>query len=73
MEVKQYSTKLSPSHVQLFATQWTVAHQAPLHGILQAGMLDYVALGEKEIPDPRIEPRSQTLQFEPPGKPTNVH
>ena len=44
-----------------------------VHGILQAGMLDYVALGEKEIPDPRIEPRSQTLLFEPPGKPTNVH
>ena len=59
MEVKQYSTKQSPSHVQLFATPWTVAHQAPLHGILQAGM-PFPSPGD--IPDPRIEPRSPVLE-----------
>ena len=32
------------SHVQLFATPRTVAHQAPLHGILQARMLEWVAV-----------------------------
>ena len=34
------------SHVQLFATLWTVAHQAPLtvHGILQARILEWVAM-----------------------------
>ena len=33
------------SHVQLFATSWTVAHQAPLFmGILQARILEQVAI-----------------------------
>jgi len=33
------------SHVQLFATLWTVAHQAPLSmGILQARKLEWVAI-----------------------------
>ena len=33
------------SHVQLFATPWTVAHQAPLPmGILQARILEWVAI-----------------------------
>ena len=33
------------SHVQLFATPWTVAHQAPLSiGILQARILEWVAI-----------------------------
>ena len=33
------------SHVQLFATLWTVAHQAPLSmGILQARILEWVAM-----------------------------
>ena len=32
-------------HVQLFATPWTVAHQAPLFmGILQARILEWVAI-----------------------------
>ena len=41
-----YSCKLSLfSHVQLFVTLWTVAHQAPLSmGILQARILDCVAM-----------------------------
>ena len=33
------------SHVQLFATPWTVACQAPLTmGILQEGILEWVAM-----------------------------
>ena len=33
------------TQVQLFATTWTVAHQAPLSmGILQAGILEWVAM-----------------------------
>ena len=33
------------SRVQLFATLWTVAHQAPLSmGILQARLLEWVAI-----------------------------
>ena len=33
------------SHVRLFATLWTVAHQAPLSmGILQERILDWVAM-----------------------------
>ena len=33
------------SHVQLFATPWTIAHQAPLSvGILQARILKWVAM-----------------------------
>ena len=35
----------SLSHVQLFATPWTVAHHAPLNqGILQARILEWVAV-----------------------------
>ena len=33
------------SYVQLFATPWTIAHQAPLHGIFQARILEWVARG----------------------------
>ena len=32
------------SCVQLFATPWTVAHQAPVHGIFQARILEWVAI-----------------------------
>ena len=34
------------SHVWLFVTLWTVAHQAPLgvHGILQAGTLEWMVM-----------------------------
>ena len=35
----------SLSHVRLFMTAWTVAHHAPLvHGILQAKILEWVAI-----------------------------
>ena len=32
------------SHVQLFATPWTVGCQAPVPGILQASILEWVAI-----------------------------
>ena len=66
----------SLSHVRLFVTPWTVAHQALLSmGILQARILEWVAMpSSRGSSDPRIEPRSPELQAdslpsEPPGKP----
>ena len=48
------------SHVQLFATLRTVAHQAPLSmGILQARKLEWVAISSPgDLPDPGTEPAS---------------
>ena len=47
------------SHVQLFATLWTIAHQAPLsRGILQARMLGWVAISLSRGSSPL---RDQTL------------
>ena len=45
-----------------------------VHGILQARILEWVAISLGELPDPGIEPRSPTLQADaltsdPPGKP----
>ena len=46
-----------------------------VHGILQARILEWVALSfSRDLPNPGIEPRSPALQadvltFEPPGKP----
>ena len=63
------------SRVRLFATPWTVAYQAPVHGISQAMVLEWVAFPSPgDLPNPGIEPRSPTLQAdalpsEPPGKP----
>ena len=66
----------SLSHVQLFATPWTVAHQAPLSmGFSRQeywGGLPFPS--PEDLPDPGIEPRSPVLQAdaltsEPPGKP----
>ena len=66
----------SLSHVRLFATPWTVAHQALLSmGILQARKVEWVAMpSSRGSSDPRIEPKSPELQAdslpsEPPGKP----
>ena len=66
----------SLSHVLLFATPWTVAHQAPLSmGFSRqeywSGLL-FPSPGY--LPDPGTEPRSSALQAdaltsEPPGKP----
>ena len=67
---------LVPSRVQLFATLWTVAHQAPLSmGFSRQGYwsgLPFPFPGD--LPNPGIEPRSPALQAdaltsEPPGKP----
>ena len=74
----------SLSHVRLFATLWTVAHQAPPSmGFSRQEYwngLPFPSPGD--LPDPGIEPRSPALESdaltsEPPGKPKvqfeNVH
>ena len=46
-------------HVQFFVTLWTIACQAPLYGILQAGILcGFLYLPPEDLPDPGIEPTS---------------
>ena len=66
----------SLSSVQLFATPWTVAYQAPPSmGFSRQEYwsgLPFPTPGD--LPNPRIEPRSTALQAEaltsePPGKP----
>ena len=47
-----------------------------VHGILQARILEWVAISLGDVPDPGVEPRSPALQAdalssEPPGKPRN--
>ena len=67
----------SLSHVQLFATPWTVAYQAPVSmGFSRQEYwsgLPFPSPGA--LPDPGIKPGSPALQAdtltsEPPGKPT---
>ena len=65
----------SLSHVQLFATTWTVDYQAPLSiGFSRQEFWSGSPLPSPEdLPDPGIEPGSPTLQTdalpsEPPGK-----
>ena len=64
------------SHVQLFVTSWTVAHQAPLSmGFSRQAYwsgLPFPSPGD--LHNPGIEPRSPALRAdaltsEPPGKP----
>ena len=66
----------SLSHVRLFATLWTVAHQAPLSTVFSRqeywSGLPFPSPGD--LPNPGIEPRSPSLQAdaltsEPLGKP----
>ena len=64
------------SHVQLFATPWTVAHQAPLSvGVHRQEYCSEQSFPSSvDLPDPGIEPSFPTLQAdsllsEPPGKP----
>ena len=66
---------LTLSHVKLFATPWTVAHQAPLS--MGFSRQEYWSglpfLSSGDLPDPGID-RSPALQAdsllpEPPGKP----
>ena len=66
----------SLSRVQLFATPWTVAYQAPLSiGFFQARVLEWVDISfSRDLPDPGIELRFPALQAdaltsEPPAKP----
>ena len=69
----------SLSHVQLFATPWTVAHSgSSVHGILQARILEWLPFPPPgDLPNPGIELGSPALQtdalsVEPPGNPRNV-
>ena len=52
------------SHVQLFGTPWTVAHQAPL--FMEFSRREYWSWlpfpSPADLPDPGIKPRSPALQ-----------
>ena len=70
----------SLSRVRLFATQWTVAHQAPPSmGFSRQEYWSGVPFPSPgDLPDPGIEPRSSAWQAdaltsEPPGKPMPSH
>ena len=78
MLIESESVK-SLSHVQLFGTPWTVAHQAPLSmGFSRQEYwsgLPFPSPGD--LPDPGIKPGSPALQAdslpsEPPEKPKNI-
>ena len=67
------------SHVQLFVSPWTVAHQAPLSmGILRQEYWSGLPCPPSgDLPNPGIEPRSPALQVnslpsEPSEKPNNT-
>ena len=66
----------SLSHIQLFVTPWTVAHQAP--PFMEFSRQEYWSglpfSSPGDLPDPGIEPGSPALQAdafqsEPPGNP----
>ena len=64
------------SRVQLFATLWTVAHQAPpsMGFSRQEYWSGLLFPSPRDLPNPGIEPRSPALQADaltsqPPGKP----
>ena len=66
----------SLSRVRLFATLWSIAHQAPLSmGFSRQDSWSGLPFSSPvDLPNPGIEPRSPTLQAsaltsEPPGKP----
>ena len=70
----------SLSLIRLFATPWTVAHQAPPSTEFSRqehwSGLPFPSPGD--LPDPGIEPRSPALQAdtlpsEPPGNPTTYN
>ena len=67
------------SHVQLFATTWTIARQAPLSmGFFRQEYWSGLPLPSPgDLPNPGIEARSPALQVdylpaEPPGKPCEI-
>ena len=66
----------SLSHVRLFGTPWTIAHQAP--PFMEFSRQEYWSglpvPSPEDLPDPGIEPgspavRADALTSEPPGKP----
>ena len=60
-----HACMLSPFHcVWLFATLWTIAHQAPLiHAILQARILEWLPCPPPgDLSNPGIKPASPALQ-----------
>ena len=66
------------SHVQFFATLWTVTHQAPLSMRFsrQECWSGLPSPPPGDLPDPGIEPASPALEAdslptEPPGKPSS--
>ena len=65
------------SRIWLFATPWTVACQAPIHGILQARILEWVVISfSRGSSQPRDGTRvsctsGRIFTTEPPGKPLN--
>ena len=70
----------SLSRVQLFATPWTVAYQAPPSmGFSRPECWNGLPfLSPGDLPDPGIKPGCPALQAdalpsEPPGKPHNAH
>ena len=70
----------SLSHVQLFATPWTVAYQAPLSMEFsrQVYWSGFPFPSPGDLPDPGIEPGSpasqaDTLPSEPSGKPNMLY
>ena len=67
----------SLSHVRLFVTPWTVAHRPPWDSPGKNTVLSCHFLLQGNLPNPRIEPWSPTLQAnaltsEPPGKLLNI-
>ena len=69
----------SLSRVRLFATPWTVAHQAPLSIELsrQESWSGLLFPSPGDLPDPGIKLRSSAMQAdslpsEPPGKPQEI-
>ena len=67
------------SHVRVFVTPWTVAHQAPLS--MEFSRQEYWSglpfPPPGDLPNPEIEFRSPALKAdcllsEPPGKPTSI-
>ena len=78
LERKKVKVK-SLSHVRLFVTPWTVAHQAPpsMEFSRQEYQSELPFPSPGDLPDPGIEPRSpalraDTLLSEPPGNPSNA-
>ena len=56
------------SHVWLFVSPWTVACQASVYGVLQVGILEWVAIPfSRGSSSPALQ--ADSLPSEPPGKP----